>query len=355
MTALLQGGIAHKVPVRGGCRNPARLGGLWGVAARMAAKDQTTGASPAPKAGREDWFAHMARLGEDLGDFLPLGDQHWALFVDASPTLIVSFETVTEAMARPGQLPLAHGIAMARGWSHLSILAEGETWWRDPAVWHYFDRLIDDAFFEDFDRVLFTGSGIGGYAACAYSVAAPGATVLAFAARATMDPEQSGWDDRHPDARRLDFNSRYGYAPDMAEAAGQVFLVLDPYQKYDLAHAAQFHLPWVRRLPMRCAGADPAALLAGMDALRPLIESACEGTLTPESFARLWRNRRESPAYLRQLLARTDAAGQKLRADTICHNVASRMDLPYFRRRVTQGARPDPSPGPGVALTPTMP
>ena len=118
-------------------------------------------------------------------------------------------------------MPLGAEHRAAGGWSHLCLIAEGDTWFRDPAVYAYFDRLVDDAFFEDFDHVLFYGAGMAGYAACAYSVAAPGAQVLALNPRATLDPAAGRWDDRDRAARRLDFTSRYGYAPDMLEGAAQ--------------------------------------------------------------------------------------------------------------------------------------
>ena len=69
---------------------------------------------------------------------------------------------------------------MRAQWSSLSILSEGESWFRENRIYGYFDRLIDDGFFEDFQTVVFHGSQAAGYAACAFSVAAPGATVLAI-------------------------------------------------------------------------------------------------------------------------------------------------------------------------------
>ena len=297
--------------------------------------DQQGQALPAAD-DRAGWLAMLARIGDEDGDFLDLGPRHWALFVDAAPTLIVSFETVEEARAREGQMPLAHQIAAAQGWSHLTIIADGETWWRDPAIWRYFDRLVDDAFFEDFDRVVFTGSGIGGYAACAYAVAAPGATVLAFAPRASMDPGVAGWDGRNRAARRLDFTSRYGFAPDMVDGAAEVFVVVDPNQPLDAMHAALFHAPWVAQLQMRYAGADPAAVLAQMQALTPLIEAAAEGRLTPALFASHWRNRRKFGPYLRTLLSRTDQINRIGLTELLCRNVTRRLKAPKFARRLAQ-------------------
>ena len=169
-----------------------------------------------------------------------VGARHWAFFAEDRPNLLVTFERAETIRARDDQLPAAYAMAKARGWSLLTLMAEGETWWRDRAVWGYFDRLVDDAFFDDFDQVLFHGAGAAGYAACAYAVTAPGARVLAVAPRATLDPEVAGWDRRHMAARRFDFTSRYGYAPDMTEGAAHVWLVHDPLNPLDAMHAALF-------------------------------------------------------------------------------------------------------------------
>jgi len=131
-------------------------------------------ADAAAATDRTGWLALMDEIGEDTGYFQTVGAQHWAFFVDASPTLIVSFETMDQARARPGQLPQAHALAARHGWSHLCLIAEGESWYRDPAVYAFFDRLIDDAFFEDFDRVLFVGANMGAYAATTLACAVGG-------------------------------------------------------------------------------------------------------------------------------------------------------------------------------------
>ena len=60
-------------------------------------------------------------------------------------------------------------------WSHMALISDSDTWFRDPAVYGWFDRLVDEGFFDEFDRVLFYGAGPCGYAAAAFSVSAPGA------------------------------------------------------------------------------------------------------------------------------------------------------------------------------------
>ena len=310
-------------------------------------------ATDIPASADIDWLARLDRLGEETGYFQTVGPRHWALFVDEAPTLLVSFETAEQVRARPGALPLAHGIAARHGWSHLCLIADGATWYRDPAVYGYFDRLVDDAFFEDFDRVLFYGAGMGGYAAAAFAVAAPGAAVLLVNPRATMDPAVARWDRRDLSARRLDFTSRYGYAPDMIEGAGKVYLLHDPATPEDAMHAALFHAPFVTPLAARHLGDRLDWALGHMGLLEGLIEAAVEDRLTPASWAQVWRKRRDFGPYLRAILKSANDAGRTGHEAMICRSVNSRLNAPRFRKRLAEiaaGLTPDDSP----AIPPTV-
>ena len=287
-------------------------------------------------ANRDAWLARIDSIGEDKGYFQTVGRHHWALFVDESPTLIVSFETIEQIRARNAELPVAHGIAAKHGWSHLCLIADGATWYRDPALYGYFDRLVDDAFFEDFDRVLFYGAGMGGYAAAAFAVTAPGAAVLLINPRATLNPAQTGWDRRDMPARRLDFTSRYGYAPDMIEGAGKVFVLHDPTSPVDAMHAALFHAPFVTPLKARLLGDRLDWALGHMGLLEGLIEAAVEDRLTPAAWAAVWRKRRDFGPYLRALLHRSAEAGRTRHEAMICRSVNSRLHAPRFRKRLAE-------------------
>ena len=282
---------------------------------------------------RAEWIEKIDRLCAEEGYFEPLGPRHHAFFHDDGPVLLVTFESLERILARKGQMPFGHNVALANGWSHLTVICEGETWFRDPAVWGYFDRLVDDAFFEDFDRVLFFGAGACGYAACAYSVCAPGATVLAVSPRATLDPALAGWDRRNPGARRLDFTSRYGFAPDMTEGAARLFLIYDPLLPESAMHAALFRKPWVTPLPARHFGDTIETAIEMADLLPDLLRAIFEDRLTPVTFARLWRIRRRFLPYLKTMLRKTELAGRPLLALMVCRSVTRRLGGPRFRRR----------------------
>jgi len=124
-----------------------------------------------------DWDAWCARTDDLVGDAgytQPLGPRHAALLLERKPpTLLVSFEAhhrLHEVSATAQ--PLGWVMAKALGWSHLCLLSNGDTWFRDARVYGYFDQLIDDGFFDAFDQVIFYGAGPCGYAAAAFSVAA---------------------------------------------------------------------------------------------------------------------------------------------------------------------------------------
>lgn len=285
---------------------------------------------------KRDWLTALAELSEENGHFQPLGKKHFSSYIAGSETLLVTFESY-DGIQRisPNAHPLGWEVAKVLGWSSLSVMSDGQSWFRDREVYAYFDDLIDDGFFEEFDNVVFYGAGPCGYAAAAYSIAAPGARVLALQPQATLDPRVAEWDERFIRQRRLDFTSRYGYAPDMIDAAQEAFVIYEPEELEDAMHAALFTRPNVHKLRLRHAGGALQFSLRNMKILSRLIALGGTGRLTPEIFAKLARARREDRQYLRNLLRHLDDKGRTKLAHALCKNVTTRMDgVPAFERRL---------------------
>ncbi len=282
---------------------------------------------------RGTWLRVMEDIAEDGGSLEKLGAGHRALYLDNAPTLLVTFDSYAGARHRSKQLPVGTEMADECDWSQLCLISEAGPWYRDPSVYAYFDRLVDDGFFEGFDRVLFYGAGASGYAAAAYSVCAPGARVLLLNPVATLDPAIAGWDTRFRSARRLDFTTRYGFAPDMLEGAKAATLICDPAVSLDAMHAALFRAPHVQRLSARLGGPDLEATFGRIGILNHLISAAMEGQLPPDRFGTLWRNRRNDLAYLRQLQVATTA--HPAREIMLCRNVATRLNQNRFKKRLS--------------------
>ncbi|MBY6156779.1 phosphoadenosine phosphosulfate reductase [Pseudooceanicola nitratireducens] len=286
---------------------------------------------------KSGWTDRIMDEAQARGAADRLGRRHFAAFVKAGPVLLVSFETVQGMRSlTESARPLGWLMSQKMGWSSLLLASDGDTWFRDKDVYAYFDQLVDDGFFDDFDRVIFYGAGPCGYAAAAYSVTAPGARVLAVQPQATLDPAVAEWDDRFTDMRRLDFTSRYGFAPDMIDAAQQMHVIYDPDVTQDAMHAALFTAPNVAKYRMRYMGEALQTHLLYMKRLFPILQAVAEDRLTPRFFAGLYRARRNHLPYLRRLLSRLELKERPDLIRLLCRNVTARFQAPRFQRRLRQ-------------------
>lgn len=286
----------------------------------------------APDLTDAQWLSRFEALGRSER----LGALHSAVLVrTAAATLIVGFDTIDSARAGSAAgVPHALAIARRHGWSCLSLLAHRPTWFRDEAVYRFFDRLTESGAFEEFDRVIFYGAGSNGYAAAAYSVAAPGSDVVLVAPQATLDPAIAGWDDRFRAMRRTDFRSRYGYAPEMVEAAERVILFFDPCEPLDAMHAALFRGVHVSRIRARNAGPRLARDLEQMDVIAETVAALADGTATEAALCQSLRKRRTSLAHLRRLLNRLHGEDRQWLVALLCRWVVARWDVPRFRHHL---------------------
>ncbi|MGH1331663.1 MAG: phosphoadenosine phosphosulfate reductase [Paracoccaceae bacterium] len=282
---------------------------------------------------RDEWLETLDEIGEERGYFEPLGPDHSAIFTDQGTTLLVTFETIDGIMEAEGDgLPMGFDLADAHGWSQLCLLSHEETWFRAVPVFGFFDRLVDDGFFEDFDRVVFYGAGACGYAAAAFSVAAPGATVIALQPQATLDSAVVDWDTRFAYQRRRFTKTRYSYAPDMIEAASRAFIAYDPAQSFDAMHASLFTRPNVSKLRLRLLGNSLERELRAMGILDQMIEAAMDEQLTPALFWKMYRARRGHLPLMRAYLANLISRKRDRDIIRLSRHVLRSYNAPRFRK-----------------------
>lgn len=295
--------------------------------------------------GANAWLAAIDDIYEQFGFFEQLGQAHCAGFLEAGNSLLVTFENAQTVQAQNHEAePRGFAYARHEGWSHLGIFSFRDSWFRDPAVYDFFDRLTDDGFFEDFANIVFYG-GDGGtaYAAAAFSIAAPGATVIALRPQATLAADTAGWDDRYQAARKHSFNDRYGYAPEMIEAAGRVFIAYDPLQRLDACHAALFRKPHVTPLPCFLLGGQLEQAFDRIGIHDVMMKLAMEGGLDRRRFLQLLRARRYDQTYARRLVRHLVMTGHKSLARIICNYMLQRGQNPYFAKQLAalSGAQDD--------------
>ncbi|WP_108894231.1 phosphoadenosine phosphosulfate reductase [Palleronia abyssalis] len=288
----------------------------------------------------EDLDFALEDLAGKRGYHRQLDADHTATFLPRGGALIVSFEETDETLARATGLPVAFDFAEEKSWSVLHIAARRRTWFRGDAVFSFFDELSDDVLFDEYDRVIFFGAGTGGYAAAAYSVAAPGARVIAVSPFASADLARAGWDSRVRDTLEVQGAPRYAFAPEMIVAAEEAFILFDKTSLFEHVHASLFYgdnvtrlavpgLGWIRGVPLERS-------LEGIGALHPLVQGFGLGALDRVGAYGLLRARYRHNPYLRALLDRTvERGGDRLTA-RLCQKVLSQGKAPAFRRRLRE-------------------
>jgi hypothetical protein len=260
--------------------------------------------NPALNARQAAWTNQMEQIGDEHGFYRALDAEHKALFVKGDDTLVVTFDNLDDARQKvEDRLPWGVKFINAQGWSALGVAAHGWTWYRAEAVHDFFDQLKAERFFDRFKQVVFYGASMAGYAAAAFSSAAPGARVIALSPQATLDRDLTGgWEPPFRLAWRRDFNSRYGYAPDEVQSAQKMWLFYDPLSREDAVHAALFRSPNVSHMRCRHFGHNMGSLMNMMGALKPITQGCVTGTLDEAGIYKILRARRHLPFYQKQML-----------------------------------------------------
>ncbi len=306
----------------------------------MSYKDLGAAIDPALNLPDDAWLDQIEDIAEDNGYFEPLGPDHSVTFIDRGATLLVTFETIESIRDQThADVPLGWELIQGTDWSQLCLLSQGETWFRHRAVYGYFDSLVDRGFFDDYDRVIFYGAESCGYAAAAFSVAAPGSCVLAISPQATLDPRMTEWDDRFLHMRRTSFTDRYGYAPDMIEAADRAFVLYDPEMDEEAMHASLFDRQNVTRIRCRYQNGQIERFLRRSELIKPLITIAASRDLNALDIYRALRARRDYLPYLRKFLHELETERRPWLMALMCRSVLRRINIPRFQRQLTQSLR----------------
>lgn len=268
---------------------------------------------PAPVDASDSWDKIAVDLAGKDGWYRPGANGHSFLYMPRSTdTLVVTFDNLDIAMTkREDRRPWGYSFIKEQGWSMLGVLSGGWTWYRENWVSDQFDQLAKDGFFKQFKRVVFYGASMGGYAACAFSPAAPGCDVVAISPQSTVDKSIVPWESRYKVVWDRDFTGKYGDASEVSKAANRVSILYDPYEPLDAQHAARFTGDNVQHLRAPLLGHRLGSSLNQMGILTPIILGALEGTLTSHDYYKLLRTRKTSPRYQRELFNKAVNKGHK--------------------------------------------
>jgi hypothetical protein len=251
-----------------------------------------------------DWAEIATRLAGKDG-FYREGGEHAMLFIKRSDTLVVTFDNLDIAMEkREDKRPWGFAFIEKQGWSMLGVTAAGWTWFRDPWVYAQFDALKKKGFFKRFKRVVFYGASMGGYGACAFVAACPGADVVAISPQSTLDKTLVPFETRYKTAWSRDFSGKYGDGAKVSARAGRVTLIYDPYEALDAGHVNRFTAKNAVKLRAPLMGHRLGSSLQQMGILSPIVLAALNGTLTEAEFYQRLRARKQFGRYQKELFNR---------------------------------------------------
>lgn len=300
----------------------------------MGAGETMTALRYHPDPAQGEW-PEMARALAGEHGFYHAQGEHSLLFIPRSDVLVVTFDNLDLALEkRRDQRPWGFDFIAKQGWSMLGVMASGWTWYRDDWLFAQFDNLVRDGFFARFRRVVFYGASMGGYGACTFARAVPGADVVAISPQSSLDPALVPWEQRYRKGAERDFRGAYGDGAAGIATAARVFVFYDPYQAADARHAERLQGEQVVKLRAPLLGHRLGSSLGQMGILSPLILAALEGRLCEGDFYRALRCRHAFPRYQRELFQCALRRGRPDLARRVAAWVLARGRHRFIRRAV---------------------
>ncbi|MFX0543622.1 glycosyltransferase family 2 protein [Roseovarius sp. S4756] len=260
--------------------------------------DQDDSDSPDDASETPRWLDDL-RPGAEGEGFFEKNLRHSLMFVKRpSDRLLVTFDNLSnvndESVLRE---PWAYKFAADSGFSHLGVMAHVSDWYRDEGLIRRFEALVAEGFFEGYERVVFAGVSMGGYASLAFSSLVPGAHVVAINPQTTLDPDLVPWETRYENGQRQDWTLPLGDGAAVTQGAGRVNVFYDPYFELDRQHIERFHGDNIRIFNCWFSKHKTAVFLRKIGALKPVMTRCIMDELTEAEFYDLYRARRDLRWY----------------------------------------------------------
>ncbi|MGV6839701.1 MAG: hypothetical protein ACWA40_05860 [Planktomarina sp.] len=236
--------------------------------------------------------------------FKALGPDHKAVYIRGNSTLVVTFESEDDIQTGANRMPWGLEFIASEGRSFLGIMAHKPTWYRSEDVFDFFDGLKQHDFFKQFERVVFYGASMGGYAAAAFSSSCPGAHVIAISPQATLDKQETeGWEPRFRWIRNsVKFKGRYSNAVEQLEGAASATVFYDPFVVPDKAHALRFSGDHVRKIVCRHMTHDILESFTHIGIKNDLLAALIDGNVSELDIYKALRARTRAPSFQSRFL-----------------------------------------------------
>ena len=305
------------------------------------------------------WLDEL-RPGGTGGGFLEKRFRHSLLFVKRPvKRLLVTFDNLANVGDTSlDREPWAFKFARDENISHLGIMAHVSDWYRDPELIDRMKELADSGFFDGYDRVVFAGVSMGGFASIAFGSLVPGAHIISINPQSTLDTTLVPWETRYLKGRRQDWTLPLSDAAALTKGLGAVNIFYDPYHELDKKHVSRFSGDNIRVFHCRYSDHKTAVFLRKIDALKPIMHAAIFGELSEKQFYQLYRRRRILPWFRGSLSSYFKDLGRDELAD-LANKLCNEQIKKHKRAELAsaQGepaSEPDPKPAQTHVAAPSL-
>ena len=224
--------------------------------------------------------------------FRVVGDTAYLWFEPRSEVLLVTFDNLATLDHPYPRLPWLHRQAGELGHSILGVQSHAKDWFRQETAPAMIRALVEQGFFRNFERVVFTGASMGGFGALNFAPLVQGATTLAFSPQSTMSKVICPFERRFTWA----VNNSNWTVPRFLDAAAAipyqpaVSILYDPFVREDKLHAARLSAPHVQAVKLNHATHEAVRVVIKSGALNAMLE---EFILTGRIGPDFWDHLRE--------------------------------------------------------------
>ena len=240
------------------------------------------------------WFDELRPGGEGEG-FMERHLRHSLMFVRRPVNrLLVTFDNLSNVNdSSIEREPWAFKFAQDINISHLGVMAHVADWYRDPVLIGRFQKLAAEGFFDGYDRVVFAGVSMGGYASIAFGSLVPGAHAVSVNPQSTLDTGLVPWETRYEGGRRQDWTLPLSDAAALTAGFERVNIFYAPYHALDKQHVGRFSGDNIHIFNCRYSDHKTAVFMRKIGALKPVMTHAIFDELTEDTFYKLYRGRRD--------------------------------------------------------------
>jgi hypothetical protein len=230
-------------------------------------------------------------------------DNYFIDFCKGNNCLFVTFEPFGDILARPdgSRKPWGLDFLKKRGFSIIGVKPKQVDWYRKADLHAFFRSAAFIEFIGGFEKVVFYGGSMGGFAALTFADVAPGCIVIAHNPQTTLDPTKVPWESRFPVGSAEDWSGDFADAAIGAQKASKVFVSYDPFDALDRRHVELLDNSNLVPLKVPLLGHQMPVWFQKMGLLSVVVDNSLTNEIDENSWFLLLKRRRTLARYYVQL------------------------------------------------------